>query len=89
MFDLLQGCLSFSCFPQIFHRINKQVGCLLFLLSLCRLCSNSRPRQLNTNTSASKKVYPKIRNHGEGPSRGLLRDYELSDGTFEALLFSI
>ena len=48
MFDLLQGCLSFSCFPQIFHRINKQVGCLLFLLSLCRLCSNSRPRQLNT-----------------------------------------
>ena len=48
MFDLLQGCLSFSCFPQIFHRINKQVGCLLFLLSLCRLCGNSRPRQLNT-----------------------------------------
>ena len=48
MFDLLQGCLSFSCFPQIFHRINKQVGCLLFLLSLCRLSRNSRPRQLNT-----------------------------------------
>ena len=25
---------------------------------------------------------------GEGPSRGLLRDYEPSDGTFEALVIS-
>ena len=30
------------------------------------------------------KVHPKVRNHGEGPSRGLLRDYEPSDGTFSS-----
>ena len=34
----------------------------------------------------SKKVHPKDRNHGEGPSRGLLPDYEPSDGpSFESL----
>ena len=31
-----------------------------------------------------KKFHPKVRNHGEGPSRGLLRDYEPSDGTFSS-----
>ena len=32
------------------------------------------------------KVHPKVRNHGEGPSRGLFCDYEPSDGpSFQAL----
>ena len=30
----------------------------------------------------ASELHPKVRNHGEGPSRGLLRDYEPSDGTF-------
>ena len=28
------------------------------------------------------ELHPKVCNHGEGPSRVLLRDYEPSDGTF-------
>ena len=31
-----------------------------------------------------KKFHPKVCNHGEGPSRGLLRAYEPSDGTFSS-----
>ena len=30
----------------------------------------------------ASELHPKVRNHGEGPSRGHLRDYEPSDGTF-------
>ena len=30
------------------------------------------------------QVQPNVRNHGEGPSRGLFRDYEPSDGTFSS-----
>ena len=31
-----------------------------------------------------KKFHPKVRKHGEGPSRGLLRDYEPSYETFSS-----
>ena len=30
----------------------------------------------------SNEGYPKVRNHGEGPRRGLIHDYEPSDGLF-------
>ena len=36
-----------------------------------------------------EKIHLKIRNHGEGPSRGLPRDYESIDGSFQALLVTM
>ena len=56
----------------------------------CVYVCTSGEAVMATITSAPKKFHPKVRNHGEGPSssrfqpgegpsRGLLRDYEPSD----------